>query len=44
LIDGNQVRYRLYNSRNLMTPLVIVPGAAVATDEFDWYEGHQKFP
>ncbi len=35
LIDGNQVRELSLNGRNLMTLLMIVPGVAVTTDEFD---------
>jgi hypothetical protein len=35
LIDGNQVRDLSLNGRNLMTLLMIVPGVAVTTDEFD---------
>lgn len=35
LIDGNQVRELSLNGRNLMTLLMVVPGVAVTTDEFD---------
>lgn len=35
LIDGNQVRELSLNGRNLMTLLMIVPGVAVTTDQFD---------
>ena len=35
LIDGSQVRDLSLNGRNLMTLLMVVPGVAVTTDEFD---------
>jgi len=35
LIDGSQVRELSLNGRNLMTLLMVVPGVAVTTDEFD---------